>query len=133
MKANFSITCDAAIGLIRMRITGFFEHDDILRLMAAREQALRTLGTAPNAHLTLVDARELDIFAKDSVAEFQRILSDPRHRARRIAFVIAKSLSSSQLRRAAHDRDAQYFTDPAEAETWLRTAPPVPWPARPAD
>ena len=63
-----------------------------------------------NEHLTLVDIREMDIQAQDSVVAFQRVLTDPSKTSKRLAFVVARSLARMQIKRAADSRDARYFS-----------------------
>ena len=122
MEATFSISNDVPHGLMRITMAGFFEVADIARFAADRDRAQRDLKTRPNDHLTLVDIRGMDIQAADSVAQFQRLLSAPSHESLRIAFVVAKSLASMQIRRAANGRSAGYFNHVDEAEAWLLAA-----------
>lgn len=118
-KADFSITVDVQRSLVRMTMSGFFAADDIARFVQARDAAHRQLLSAPNQHVTLVDIREMQIQAQDSVAAFQRVLANPVIRSRRLAFVVARSLARLQVQRAADTRDAAYFADVADAERWL--------------
>ncbi|VVT13045.1 conserved hypothetical protein [Sphingomonas sp. EC-HK361] len=118
-KADFSIVVDPQQSLVRITLAGFFEADEIARFTQARNTAHRQLLSAPNQHVTLVDIRDMQIQAQDSVAAFQRVLADPASQSRRIAFVVARSLARLQAQRAAADRGAAYFADVAEAERWL--------------
>lgn len=129
MEATFSIVNDPARSLMRITLAGFFEAADIARFAAARDRELVALRARPNEHLTLVDIRAMDIQAAESVAAFKQLLANPRTISRRIAFVVGRSLSTMQIRRAAQGRDTQYFEHMDEAEAWLLTALP---PARPA-
>jgi hypothetical protein len=52
------------------------------------------------------------------VATFGDVLSDPRYRSRKLAFVVSKTLARSQLGRALAGRDARCFETVAEAELW---------------
>lgn len=122
MEARFSINNDVPNGLMRITMSGFFEPADIARFAVARDRGLVELRTLPNEHLTLVDIRAMDIQAAESVAAFQQLLADPRTVSRRIAFVVGRSLSAMQIRRAAHGRDTQYFEGTEEAEAWLLSA-----------
>lgn len=118
-RASFSITVDVPHSLVRITMSGFFEADDIAAFVKARDAAHQQLLSAPNQHVTLVDIREMQIQAQDSVAAFQRVLANPAIRSRRLAFVVARSLARLQVQRAADARDAVYFADVAEAERWL--------------
>ncbi len=119
MEATFSIVNDIPHGLMRITMAGFFAPADIARFIAARDRELAALRTRPNEHLTLVDIRAMDIQAAQSVAAFGQLLADPRTVSRRIAFVVGRSLSAMQIRRAAQGRDSRYFAEPDEAERWL--------------
>lgn len=119
MEATFTITANAAQGLLQISMGGFFEAADIARFEAALLDGLGRLKTAPNQHRTLVDIRHMDIQTGEAVAEFQRILTNPRTASPYIAFVIAKSLASMQVRRAAASRTARYFDTLEAAEAWL--------------
>lgn len=121
MQATFDIMADPASGMLRITIGGFFAPPDIARLAAAIGNGLARLETPPNQHRTLVDMRHLDIQSSEAVAEFQRILADPRNAASCIAFVVAKSLAAMQVRRAAAGRVARYFDTIEAAEAWLRS------------
>lgn len=119
MQAEFSIRVDIARHLVRITMSGFFLDEDIARFVAARNDAHRLLQSAPNEHLTLVDIRDMDIQAQETVGRFQQVLSDPATVSRRIAFVVARSLARMQVQRAASNREARYFMDPQAAEVWL--------------
>lgn len=121
-KGDFRIDADPDRALLRMTLSGFFGEDDIRRFLAERDAALRMLRCAPNQHVTLVDIRDMQIQSQELVSRFQQVLGDPRCAARRIAFVISKSLARLQLQRAAEGRGARYFTSSAEAEAWLETS-----------
>ncbi len=124
MEATFSIVNDSPRSLMRITMAGFFEPADIARFAAARDRELVALRTRPNQHLTLVDIRAMDIQAAQSVAAFRQLLADPRTVSRRIAFVVGRSLSAMQIRRAADGRDTRYFEGTEEAEAWLFAAEP---------
>ena len=119
MAPHFFIETDVPLRLMRITLAGFFVAEDIDRLAAARDQSLRAMGTAPNAHRTLVDIRDMDIQSQDSVHLFQQVLANPLTASARLAFVVARSLARMQLQRAAHSRDAHYFTTVEEAEAFL--------------
>jgi len=119
MQAAFSITVDVPRSLVRIHMSGFFASGDISRFVDARDQAHNLLKCRPNEHLTLVDIRDMDIQAQDSVARFQIVLANTSKVSKRIAFIVAQSLSRMQIKRAAHNRDAGYFSDISEAELWL--------------
>ncbi len=119
MPAVFSIDVDVPLNLVRMTLSGFFTPEDVARFVRERDDAHRLLLSAPNQHLTLVDMRGMQIQSQDAVTEFQRVLSSPVTKSRRIAFVVAKSLARLQIQRVAASRSASYFMAMDEAEAWL--------------
>lgn len=122
MEATFTLTADSESGILRITMSGFFAPPDIARLNAAVGDGVVRLNTAPNQHRTLVDMRHVDIQSSEAVAEFRRILANPRTAASCIAFVVAKSLAAMQVRRAAAGRVARYFDTIEAAEAWLHSA-----------
>jgi hypothetical protein len=119
MEAAFSIDVDASQSLVRIVMSGFFAMEDIVRFVAARDQAHHLLNCAPNAHVTLVDIRGMKIQSQDSVESFKHVLNNPKFASRRLAIVVAQSLARMQIKRAASDRDAYYFDSIEGAEAWL--------------
>ncbi|WP_294196958.1 hypothetical protein [uncultured Sphingomonas sp.] len=108
--------------LVRITLAGFFTPDDVARFVAARDEAHRRLTCAPHGHVTLVDMRTMQIQSQETVAAFQRVLANPDATSRRLAFVVARSLARLQIKRAASERDAAYFTTLEEAEAWVTAA-----------
>jgi hypothetical protein len=122
MDAIYNVEVDPVRNIVRHYLAGFFEPTDVERYVAARNAAHARLTSGPNEHVTLVDVRDMKIQQQDIVKAFGGVLADPRHRSRKLAFVVALSLARTQLQRASASRDAQYFTDPDEAEAWLMAA-----------
>lgn len=119
MTPSYSFDVDPQRSLVRLRISGFFMPADIDRFAAARADAYGVLLCAANEHVTLVDMRGMQIQSQECVDGFARVLGDPRHRSRRIAFVVERSLSRMQIQRITMGRAARYFTAIEAAEAWL--------------
>lgn len=119
MMPRMSIDVEPQRDLVRITLAGFFAPADVARFVAERDAAHQRLRCGPNQHLTLVDIRAMRIQSQDSVAAFQQVLGDPRMVSRRLAFVVARSLARLQIRRAAAEREAAYFTAIEDAEAWL--------------
>lgn len=115
----FSIEVDVGRDLVRMTLSGFFTSEDIARFNVARLEAYSALRCEPNQHVTLIDIREMHIQAQARIGDFQQGIADPRTAAKRLAFVVARSLARLQVQRAAQGREAGYFTSVEEAEAWL--------------
>ncbi|MCG6119064.1 MAG: hypothetical protein MEP44_00295 [Blastomonas sp.] len=119
MDAIYKVEVDPVRNIVRHYLAGFFDPTDVEMYVAARNAAHAKLTSGPNQHVTLVDVRDMKIQHQDIVKAFGGVLADPRHRSRKLAFVVALSLARTQLLRATGSRHAQYFTDVAEAEAWL--------------
>jgi hypothetical protein len=120
MSADFSFDVDPARDLIRITLTGFFQRDDVAALGAAHVQALARLYCPANAHVTLVDVRELKIQSQETMDAFETLLSAREQRSRRLALVVAPTLARMQVERALAARPAvQCFSSPYDAVAWL--------------
>jgi len=119
-QADFSIDLEPSRDFIRVRLSGFFSVEDIERFQAELHSAHRRLGcSSRGGPLTLNDISGMAIQSQDVIAKWQAFLTNPAHRSRRLAFVVASALARMQLQRAIGDRDAQVFTNAQEAEQWL--------------
>lgn len=124
MDGTFTFAVEPDRDLIRTRMAGFFDEAAFARYVEARAAAFRELRCGLNAHLWLVDIRDMKIQSQEMVVAFSAILSDPTYRSRRLGFVVATSLARMQLRRALGDRFGQgveLFVDMEEAEQWVLT------------
>lgn len=121
MQAHFAITIDVDRHLVRMMIGGFFAVEDVRALTEERRRRYAALRCPPNQHLTLCDARTMDIQSQEVVAAFSGFVRDPRYLSRRLAIVGASSLARMQARRVnLPDRpDVMLFDTVPDAETWL--------------
>lgn len=118
--ASYTIELDPARELVRVRMAGFFAPEDVARFQAELQRVHRRLDCgAKGGPLTINDISGMAIQSQDVVARWGAFLADPAHRSRRLAFVVASTLARMQLQRVIGGRDAQLFTDAAEAERWL--------------
>ena len=119
MSADYSIEVEPKRDLVRIRMGGFFEPDDIAGFLDARRVAHRHLSCGPNQHLTINDLRDMKIQSQEMVDAFRALLADPLYRSRRLAFVVSPTLARTQLVRALANRTARCFEDFWSAESWL--------------
>lgn len=119
MPAEYIISVDPTLDLVRIRLAGFFTEDTVARFLEDRRVAFKQLRCGRNQHMTLTDVREMSIQSQDVVQSFAEMLSDPLYRSRRLAFIVASTLARTQLKRAVGDRDAEVFLDPVAAEEWV--------------
>ncbi|HYZ47835.1 MAG TPA: hypothetical protein VE567_02965 [Sphingomonas sp.] len=120
MSASYSIDVEPW-GFLRFTLEGFFDPETFQRFARDREAAFAKLTCAPNAHLTLVDVTQCQLQSQEVAAAFQKLMSDPHTRSRRIAFVFGASPTRLQVRRiAAHRDDVGLFNEETSAMAWLR-------------
>lgn len=119
MTARYTILVEPTRDLVRITMSGFFTPDDVARFMGDRDVAHARLRCAPNQHVTINDLRGMKIQSQESVAAFNALLSSPRHRSRRLAFVIGTTLARMQLLRVVGNRSVRFFDDPRTAEAWV--------------
>lgn len=119
MQPNFAFDVEPDRNLVRIWLSGFFNPADVATFVKERDRAHQRLRCGPNEHVTLVDIREMAIQSQDSVTAFEQVLSNPAVKSRRLAFIITRSLSRMQIKRAAASRDAAYFENMEDAERWL--------------
>ncbi|OYY70619.1 hypothetical protein [Sphingomonas sp. 28-63-12] len=119
MKPYFNIDVDIARDLVMIRMGGFFGPEAIEQFVTARNAAHARLQCGPHEHMTLNDVTDMSIQSQEMVMSFQRLLADPTHRSRKLAFVHASTLARMQLQRAAAFRNVAYFRTAEEAEAWL--------------
>lgn len=118
-NASYSIEIDKARGLLRIAMSGFFLEEDVRRFSADKDTAINDMGGLSCHHSTLVDIREMQIQSQEIVTAFRRVLSAQTAIRKPIAFLVSPSLARFQIRRAAGDRKAEYFTSIEAAEAWL--------------
>ncbi|WP_156358368.1 hypothetical protein [Sphingobium sp. Leaf26] len=117
MDVDFDIVPDPRHNMMRVRMTGFFDQEQVRQFAAAYRSALAGL-TSPG-HLTLVDITAMKIQAQDVVAAFSGLLAAPDVRSRKLAFLCGSTLARLQAQRLT-DRDGVcFFEDPVAAERWL--------------
>lgn len=117
--ASYSIEFDNARGLLRIAMSGFFMEEDVRRFATDKDSAINEMGGLSCHQFTLVDIREMQIQSQEIVMAFRRVLSNQTAIAKPIAFLVSPSLARFQIRRAAGDRKAGYFTSIEAAEAWL--------------
>lgn len=119
MSGRYTFTIEPARDLVRIELAGFFTADQVAAFDRDRRRLYGQLRCGPNAHVAIVDMRAADIQAQDVVTAFAASIDDPSTAARKLAFVMSRSLARLQVKRAAAGREAAYFHTVEEAEEWL--------------
>ncbi|MFZ2996194.1 hypothetical protein [Sphingobium sp.] len=117
MKANYQITPDRSLNLMRVQMEGFFNGDDVQRFAADYREALSKIRSP--GHLTMLDIIGMKIQAQDVAGGFTALLASPDVRSRKLAFVCGSSLARLQAQRIADRDGVEFFENAKEAEAWL--------------
>jgi hypothetical protein len=121
METSYEIAVDRRRSMLRIRLAGFFQIEDVARFAERKRAAHGDLRSPPNMHTTLVDIAECKIQPQQVVGAFAALIGETRYRARRTAFVTGSSLATMQVRRMIGGQpDMRLFTDMAIAEAWLQ-------------
>lgn len=114
-----TIAVDPARLLVTLRLAGFMTPDDVQRIAAEEQAAVRTLGVPSGTHNFLVDARALDTQAADVVALVQHTTDTVPLKPRRLAIIARYGLNKMQARRMIGDREIGLFDSEEEALAYL--------------
>jgi hypothetical protein len=126
MAYSFEFIPNASLGLVTVRLSGFFSEEAVPSIAAGMSDALKRMSCGKNNHMTLVDATDCQIQSQRIVTEFQKLIGDPAFRSRRLAFATGSSLIKMQLRRLINDASyARIFEDEGSALAWLRSEPVI--------
>jgi len=114
-----AISVDPRRLLVTLRLAGFLTPNDVQRIAAEEQAAVRTLGVPSGTHNFLIDARALDIQAADVVALVQHMTDVVALKPQRLAIVARSGLSKIQSRRMIGDRQIGLFDTEDEALAYL--------------
>jgi hypothetical protein len=104
------------------KLSGRFDVDAFDAFREARVAAHRDLRHDPCGHITMIDLRGFEEQTNYIADRFQVLLQDPSMRARLLAIVVDETPAAFQIRHAASQRRAHYFTSTDEAEQWIAAA-----------
>ncbi|MES2754543.1 MAG: hypothetical protein V4659_07760 [Pseudomonadota bacterium] len=121
-----SIRIDRINRLVEQRITGTPDITEIEASGAEVRKAVRSLGLAPRAHVTLYDLSEMGLISEATITNAMAQFADPRFscvKARKVAMVVPSALARMKISPASATRDnmALFATRP-EAMRWLFAA-----------
>ena len=118
-----AVRVDPVRKLIDVKLTGFFEAEQVAPVAIAVRDAIRSLGAAAGQHCTLYDVGEADISPGPTITAIAAAFADPAFhaiRAKRVAFVSASALARIQIQRLRSGReDIAIFADREAALAWL--------------
>ena len=116
MAYSFEFIADPRRGIVEIQMSGFFAEEAVPSIAPGMADALRQLYCKPNHHMTLVDVTGCQIQSQEVVTQFQKLVTNPAFRSRRLAFVTGSSMIKMQLRRfISDDSYARIFGDHSSA------------------
>jgi len=120
------VSVDKPHKLVAVRLSGFFQPEDLPAIADDVHDAIRGLGDSAGQHLTLYDVTAAQISPGTTMAMLGAIFADPDTRglwARKVAFVTPSALARMQAQRLREVRpDIGLFEDRAAALAWLLAA-----------
>jgi len=114
-----AISVDSRRLLVTLRLAGFLTPNDVQRIAAEEQAAVRTLGVPSGTHNFLIDARALDIQAGVIVDVVQHMTDSVPLKPRRLAIIARYGLNKIQARRMIGDREIGLFDSEDEALAYL--------------
>ena len=114
-----AISVDVGRLLVTLRLAGFLTPDDVQRIAAEEQAAVRTLGVPSGTHNFLIDARALDIQAGVIVDVVQHMTDSVPLKPRRLAIIARYGLNKIQARRMIGDHEIGLFDSEDEALAYL--------------
>lgn len=118
-----NVSVDQVRGLVRVTVKDFCTPETVDVLGGAVRAAVRSLGPAVGAHLTLYDVSAIPVAPPATIDALNATLARPdvmAVKARKVAFVTPSALSRIQLARVRSDGQAvAVFPDVRSAEAWL--------------
>jgi hypothetical protein len=121
--ARQQVTVDRVLGLVDVRMSGYFDPETAGWAGEEVRAVVRSLGDRMGQHLTLYDASEVQVAPSATIDLLQQSFGNPQVRelwARKVAFVVPSALGRMQIRRLRKARaDIGIFEDRASALAWL--------------
>lgn len=118
-QAQHAISVDPKRLLVTLRLAGFMTVEDVQRIAAEEQAAVRSLGVPSGVHNFLIDARALETQAAEIVAFVQTTTDSVPLKPRRLAILARYGLNKIQARRMIGDREIGLFDDDEEALAYL--------------
>lgn len=117
--AQYAITVDPARLLVTLRLAGFLTPDDVRRIAAEEQAAVKTLGVPSGTHRFLIDSRALDAQAADVIELVQQTTDTIPLKPARLAILARYGLNRMQTRRMIGERGIGLFDEEDAALAWL--------------
>ena len=118
-RAQHAISVDPARNLVILRLAGFLTPEDVQRIAAEEQAAVRTLGVPSGVHNFLIDTRALDTQAGEIVDLVQHMTDPVPLKPRRLAIIARYGINKIQARRMIADREIGLFDTEDEALAYL--------------
>lgn len=117
MDVFYEIEAEPRHNLMRVRMAGFFEEEDVRAFATLYREKRQALDAAD--HLTLANICDMKIQAQDIVAAFRTFMAMPDIASRKLAFVSSSTLARLQAQRLTEREEVRFFDNEAAARDWL--------------
>jgi hypothetical protein len=114
-----AIVVDRERLLVILRLAGFLTVEDVKRIAAEEQAAVRSLGVTSGQHGFLIDVRALNAQTGDVVAFVQHTTDTIPLKPRRLAILVRYGLNSMQTRRMIGEREIGMFDNEDDAIAYL--------------
>lgn len=115
----FDLQIDAATGIIRIIVQGFWPDDVPRRFLKELEGFTRKARVRTRDLMVLVDATRTSVHSQEAVADFAKADASLSRPNDRIAVVTMSALTKLQFRRFFNSATMEYIGDALAAEEWL--------------
>ena len=119
MAGHLTLTLEPSASLIVIKMSGFFEEEEVAALGHEIEKAIAGLPCQASEHTKLCDISEMAIQSQETAAAFQKLLANKAIQAQRLAFVTNRALARLQARRLNARPGIAFFGDERSARAWL--------------
>lgn len=116
----YKLDYDRDAGIVRMVVEGFWDVPMVEALEAALLPLLKLARAEKGQALILSDSRNFPVQSAEVAAAFDRMETRIGALRDRMAMIVGSALSKMQGKRAVMGSTTAFFSDPEEAERWLR-------------
>ena len=115
-KPCFRIQREPEAGLIRIRLSGFWDQATVTEFETSLRQVLRSHTTD---RLVLIDARKHDVQSREVMDRFKQVTAQVRRPGTRVAVLVGSALGKMQAQRIDPQASHRVFTSESESLAWL--------------
>ncbi|MDB5676318.1 MAG: hypothetical protein JWM65_3300 [Sphingomonas bacterium] len=115
----YAFEADRPHGLLRIRLSGFWDEDTARAFAVDQQAAVAALGSARGQHLVLTDLSGFKIQSQEVLHMCKAFIDGAGNPSRRLALVFGEGLARNQWKRVLGRNNMKMFNTVREAEQWL--------------